>query len=174
MYKSIYNYFGYLTDKYLKEIKNFSYYFIQDEQDKPLTAYPSIAIKANPFSVSDGLNNGRIVEMNVELKLNYNLMQSFVWTDDKKTYTNDFLDLFDRVINLYLVKDDVPEEYYLVKPQNIRLIGFNLEEIEQSQNIKTASIMYRCTMLDSSLVRDYDYAINESTKLEIIINDNNI
>lgn len=172
MQKSIYNYLGYLVEKYLPEIKNFSYYFQQDEADKPLTSFPAIAFRAAPFSVSDGLNGGRIIEMNIDIKLKYNLMQSFVWTDSKKSYTGDFLDLFDRVMNLFLLKKDVPDEYLLVRPENFRLLSFNLEETDYSQNVKTANISYRCTILDSTLVPSSSYAINEASQVQIIINDN--
>jgi len=165
LYKSIYNYYGYLISTYMPDIKHYAYYFGQEFDDNQINAYPAIYIELNTVNIADLQDNVQNIQFEAQIHIFGYVTQSFAWTDKNKNYSGDFLDLIDRVNSTLVLNNDVPAEYLTCRPTNVRRTGIRI--IPNSDKVKESIITFRFEVIDYSLISEQSYAIAENTELEI-------
>jgi hypothetical protein len=172
IYKTIYNYFGWLIQTYLPDIKHYAYYFNQEFDANQLNSYPAIYIEANPTELIDLQGNLQLINFNITINIFANVLQSFTWNDKHKEKSGDFLDLFDRINRVLITNNDVPSEYLSFELNNIRRTGFKI--IPTSDNIKQGQINFSLSVYDNSLTVESQYTTLEDNNLELKYDSNNI
>lgn len=172
MFKTIYNYFGWLIEQYLPEIKHFAWYFNQEFDVNQVNSYPAIYLEVIPVSITDLHSNNQLLILEARLHLFVNVHQSFTWKDVNKSQSGDYLDLFDRINSVLINNNDVPTEYLKFEISAVRRTGINI--LPTTENIKEGLINFQFNIIDNSLTPESIYVENEQNNLEINYDTNNI
>lgn len=168
--KSLYNYFGYIVEQYLPEVKHYAYYFGQEFDTNQINNYPAIYIELIPANISDLQDNAQLLTFNINIRLYANVNQSFTWADKNKKYSGDFLDLIDRVNAVFMLNRDVPYGYSPIKPESLRRINFTITPT--FDKVKEAVIAFQFNVIDMSLIQIPIYAIANDANFTVEIVDN--
>lgn len=153
LHKSIYNYFGWLTEQYLKEIKSYDLFIGIEEAMGNLKLYPAISNEIIINSLSDIHNFSQTGIITCDIHLFDNVLQSFNWKDCNKNTSGNFLDLADKINEAFTTNNDVPNEYLSIAIQNVRRT--NISPVQSYGKVKEIVISFTFNIIDTSLEKAY-------------------